>query len=84
MQAARDLYYIYAQVRLEEMMLGDGDIVFDIEEHHTGNGRYLTRFIQLFMIARIRRATLAAFVVMIAQQMCGSEWHCPRVRILHS
>ena len=74
MQAARDLYYIYAQVRLEEMMLGDGDIVvFDGEERRTGSGRYLTRFTQLFMIARIRRATLAAFVVMIAQQMCGSE-----------
>ncbi|KAL9594523.1 MAG: hypothetical protein Q9219_006987 [cf. Caloplaca sp. 3 TL-2023] len=71
-QAARDLYYIYAQVRLEEMMLGDGDLkISEGEEHYRTSGRYFTRFMQLFLIARIRRATLAAFVVMIAQQMCG-------------
>ena len=75
-QAARDLYYIYAQVRLEEMMLGDGDITMSDEgKNFQSSGRYFTRFAQLFMIARIRRATLAAFVVMIAQQMCGSAWH---------
>lgn len=74
LQAARDLYYIHAQVRLEEMMLGDGDItISDGEEHLTSSGRYSSRFMQLFTIARIRRATLAAFVVMIAQQMCGSK-----------
>lgn len=73
MQAARDLYYIYAQVRLEEEALGGGDIIFsDGQEHFSGSGRYFSRFMQLFMIPRIRRATLAAFVVMIAQQMCGS------------
>ncbi|KAL8970554.1 MAG: hypothetical protein Q9197_003753, partial [Variospora fuerteventurae] len=71
-QAARDLYYIYAQVRLEEEALGGGDIIFsDGQEHFSGSGRYFSRFMQLFMIPRIRRATLAAFVVMIAQQMCG-------------
>lgn len=32
---------------------------------------YVTRFIQLFTIPRVRRATLASFTVMIAQQMCG-------------
>ena len=74
LQAARDLYYIHAQVRLEEMMLGDGDItVNNGEEQHSSSGRYSTRFIQLFTIARVRRATLAASVVMIAQQMCGSK-----------
>lgn len=72
LQAARDLYYIHAQVRLEEIMLGDGDIQkMDGKQHFTSKGRYLARFIQLFTIARVRRATLAAFVVMIAQQMCG-------------
>ncbi|KAL8749952.1 MAG: hypothetical protein Q9184_006606, partial [Pyrenodesmia sp. 2 TL-2023] len=72
-QAARDLYYIYAQVRLEEEVLGGGDIIImsDGKERYTGSGRYLSRLVQLFMIPRIRRATLAAFVVMIAQQMCG-------------
>ena len=74
LQAARDLYYIHAQVRLEEMMLGDGDItVNNGKEQYSSSGRYSTRFIQLFTIARVRRATLAAFVVMIAQQMCGSK-----------
>jgi hypothetical protein len=34
---------------------------------------YITRFVQLFTIPRVRRATLASFVVMLAQQMCGSE-----------
>ncbi|KAL2050299.1 hypothetical protein ABVK25_009407 [Lepraria finkii] len=72
LQAARDLYYIHAQVRLEEIMLGDGDIQkMDGKQHFTSKGRYIARFIQLFTIARVRRATLAAFVVMIAQQMCG-------------
>ncbi|KAL8893487.1 MAG: hypothetical protein Q9192_005214, partial [Flavoplaca navasiana] len=72
LQAARDLYYIHAQVRLEELMLGDGDITSaEGKEQYTSSGRYANRFIQLFTIARIRRATLASSVVMIAQQMCG-------------
>ena len=55
-------------------MLGDGDIQkMDGKQHFTSKGRYIARFIQLFTIARVRRATLAAFVVMIAQQMCGSR-----------
>lgn len=32
---------------------------------------YWTRSLQLFKVARIRRAGVAAFVVMIAQQACG-------------
>lgn len=36
-----------------------------------GKSNYATRFIQLFTIPRVRRATLASFTVMIAQQMCG-------------
>ena len=76
LQAARDLYYIHAQVRLEEVMLGDGDV--RIEKGKDGRRvvssrvRFVERFVQLFTIARVRRATLACFVVMIAQQMCGS------------
>ncbi|KAJ3529202.1 hypothetical protein NMY22_g9097 [Coprinellus aureogranulatus] len=34
-------------------------------------GRYQDRFFELFTIPRVRRATLASWVVMIAQQMCG-------------
>lgn len=57
LQAARDLYYIYAQIKIEQDIAGESN--------------YATRFVELFTIPRIRRATLASFVVMIAQQMCG-------------
>lgn len=57
LQAARDLYYIYAQI------LEESDII--------GQSNYVTRFIELFTIPRVRRATLASFTVMLAQQMCG-------------
>ena len=32
-----------------------------------GKSTYLTRFVELFTIPRVRRATLASFTVMIAQ-----------------
>lgn len=57
LQAARDLYYINAQVEIEKAVIGDSS--------------YIQRFGQLFTIPRVRRATLASFTVMIAQQMCG-------------
>ena len=47
---------------------GESDLV--------GNSNYAQRFIQLFTIPRIRRATLASCVVMLAQQMCGSRSAC--------
>jgi hypothetical protein len=60
LQAARDLYYIYAQLQMEASLVSK-------------QTNYVTRFIQLFTIPRVRRATLASFTVMIAQQMCGSK-----------
>ena len=57
LQAARDLYYVQAQVA--------------IESKYIGQGSYIKRFIELFTIPRVRRATLASWTVMIAQQMCG-------------
>ncbi|KAJ5924072.1 hypothetical protein N7466_008259 [Penicillium verhagenii] len=57
LQAARDLYYITAQIKIEQEIIGPSN--------------YLTRFGELFTIPRVRRATLASFTVMIAQQMCG-------------
>ncbi|EPE34915.1 MFS general substrate transporter [Glarea lozoyensis ATCC 20868] len=57
LQAARDMYYIHAQLEVEYEIIG--------------NSNYFTRFAQLFTIPRVRRATLASFTVMIAQQMCG-------------
>lgn len=59
--AARDLYYIYAQLQVEADILGK-------------RSNYVSRFIELFTIPRNRRASLAAFIVMIGQQMCGSKY----------
>ncbi|KAI1774385.1 hypothetical protein F4818DRAFT_80823 [Hypoxylon cercidicola] len=56
-QVARDIYFIHAQVSIEMEMMKQTN--------------YHTRFIELFTIPRVRRASLAAFTVMIAQQMCG-------------
>ncbi|KAH7183139.1 major facilitator superfamily domain-containing protein [Fusarium flagelliforme] len=56
-QVARDMYYISCQL--------------EIEEHLTGKTTYATRLTQLFTAPRVRRATLAAFTVMVAQQMCA-------------
>lgn len=56
-QAGRDIYYIHVQL--------------EVEAEFTGSGNYVKRFIELFTLPRVRRATLAAFTVMIAQQMCG-------------
>jgi MFS family permease len=51
------LYYISTQIEIEHEIVGEST--------------YISRFSQLFTIPRVRRATLASFVVMIAQQMCG-------------
>ncbi|KAF5389506.1 hypothetical protein D9757_004345 [Collybiopsis confluens] len=57
LQAARDLYYVHRQLQEEFAVLKGSS--------------YFSRFFELFTIPRVRRATLASFVVMIAQQMCG-------------
>ncbi|KAI1435588.1 sugar transporter-domain-containing protein [Xylaria sp. CBS 124048] len=56
-QAARDLYAIHAQVEVEVQAIG--------------RSSYVSRFWDLFTVPRLRRASGAAFVVMIAQQLCG-------------
>jgi Sugar (and other) transporter len=67
LQAARDLYYIHVQLVEEAKIV------------HASN--YFVRFSELFTIPRVRRATLAAFTVMLAQQMCGinSRFSCELV-----
>ena len=55
--AARDLYYINAQIEVEHDLIGETN--------------YFKRFSELFTVPRVRRATLASWTVMIAQQMCG-------------
>jgi hypothetical protein len=63
LQAARDLYYIHVHL---------------IEESKVAHGtNYFVRFLELFTIPRVRRATLAAHTVTIAQQMCGINSESP-------
>lgn len=68
--AARDVYYIKAQLDYEEEL--------KIEAGLGGHDNFFTRFYEIFTIPRIRRATQASGIVMIAQQMCTllrSIWH---------
>lgn len=57
LQAARDLYYIHVQLEVEREIIH--------------GSTYTQRCFELFTIPRLRRATLASFVVMIDQQMRG-------------
>ena len=72
LQAARDLYFIQAQLVYEELLIEETGVA------KTDN--FFTRFAELFTIPRIRRAAQASGIVMIAQQMCGSKW--PRLAAL--
>ena len=62
-QAARDLYFIHALLIQEEILIEESAVA--------SRGNFFTRFVELFTIPRIRRATQASGIVMIAQQMCG-------------
>jgi sugar porter (SP) family MFS transporter len=63
LQAARDLYYIHAQLVYEEQLLEESGL--------SKSNNMVTRFIELFTVPRLRRATQASGIVMLAQQMCG-------------
>ena len=64
-QAARDMYYAHALLRQEDILIAESGV--------SQKTNILTRFIELVTIPRVRRATQAAGIVMIAQQMCGSK-----------
>lgn len=74
-QAARDMYYAHALLRDEDVLIAESGI--------STQGNFITRFGELFTIARVRRATQASGVVMIAQQMCGSGYHLTSVTKLY-
>lgn len=58
---------------MEEAMLVGTDLkLADDQGRFVTRSQYMMRFIELFTIPRVRRATLAACTVMLAQQMCGS------------
>jgi len=65
LQAARDLYFINAQLVYEDSLLEQAGL--------SKNTNMFTRFVEIFTIPRLRRATQASGIVMIAQQMCGSR-----------
>lgn len=67
LQAARELYYINAQMIEEELLIKASGFAV--------KGNMFTRFVELFTIPRIRRATASSGIVMIAQQMCGSSFN---------
>ena len=52
LQAARDTYYVHAQLEAEAILIAESGVA------RTDN--ILTRFIELFTIPRIRRATQAS------------------------
>lgn len=67
LQAARDLYYVHVQLETERSLIID-------DEERSGFKDYFARFAQLFSVPRVRRATQASGIIMIAQQMCGCEY----------
>ncbi|KAJ7130231.1 hypothetical protein C8R44DRAFT_872058 [Mycena epipterygia] len=70
LQAARDLYYVHCQL-MEEFAVMRGS-------------NYFMRFIELVTIPRVRRATVASFTVMIAQQMCASQLTLSKIIAFYS
>lgn len=69
LQAARDLFYINCLLEQEDALIEESG--FKV------TSSVFTRFVELFTIPRIRRATWASGIVMIAQQLCGSKsGHC--------
>ncbi|KAF2839531.1 MFS general substrate transporter [Patellaria atrata CBS 101060] len=81
--ACRDLYYTHVQIQSETKYLNTGRyhrndpasggpvISHDDFQREVEMSSYGSRFLQLFTIPRIRRASVSAFVIMIAQQTCG-------------
>ncbi|OCK80630.1 putative galactose-proton symport [Lepidopterella palustris CBS 459.81] len=82
LQSARDLYYIHSQLQVETSLFAKrrnldddiglgGSIDDDTYQAEVGSTSYWTRVMQLFNISRNLRASLAAFIVMISQQLSG-------------
>jgi hypothetical protein len=65
MQAGRDIYYMHCLLEQEKVLVEEAGL--------SANSNFFTRFVELFTVPRIRRATWASGIVMIAQQMCGSK-----------
>ncbi len=73
---AGDLYYIYAQLRVETLLFSKNPDIerqledwsdYDMYEQEAKSSSYWKRFLQLFTVSRNRRASLAACTVMASQ-----------------
>ncbi|EIT72927.1 hypothetical protein BDV35DRAFT_404842 [Aspergillus flavus] len=64
LQAARDLYKIHSQIKMERKLI-------ETSTEFSKSDNMIVRFIELFTVPRNRRATQASGIVMIGQQMCG-------------
>lgn len=60
LQAAKEIYYTYVQRRVKSKTI-------------QREASFWGKILELFTIPRIRRATVAANVVMLSQQLCGSK-----------
>ena len=83
--ACRDLYFTDVQIQSETRYIQNaqqgqaiqlrrnnaGTAAHETYQREIALTSYWARFLQLFRVPRIRRAGVAAFVVMIAQQACG-------------
>lgn len=65
LQAARDLYYTHALLAQEDVLIREAGL--------NPKSNFFKRFMELFTLPRVRRATQASGIVMIGQQMCGSR-----------
>ncbi|KAL5360152.1 hypothetical protein BJX96DRAFT_184377 [Aspergillus floccosus] len=74
-QAAKDLYYIHSQLQIEtELFLGRRPEQWwerDLYQELVDKQNFFQRVGALFTVPRNRRACVAAFLVMAAQQLCG-------------
>lgn len=82
-QAAKDLYYIHSQLQIEtELFHGKPPEQWwranpyqdEVEEQS-----FFQRVKSLFTVPRNRRACMAAFLVMLAQQLCGVCIWCHQI-----
>lgn len=58
------MYYIHILLEQEKSL---------VREAAFTSNNMITRFLELFTVPRVRRATWASGIVMISQQMCGKE-----------
>jgi hypothetical protein len=77
-QAAKDLYYIHSQLQIETELI-EGKRPKDwwakeVYQEKVKGQSFFQRVGALFTVQRNRRACVAAFLVMAAQQLCGVRY----------